>query len=72
VNEPVSHCRGCNQAIWWRLNPSGKRQPMDYDLVTGQPTQTPHHATCPQVQRFRRQAEPEAVARTAELPWWFR
>jgi len=45
---------------------------MDYDLVTGQPTQTPHHATCPQVQRFRRQAEPEAVTRTAELPWWFR
>jgi hypothetical protein len=46
--EPPTHCRSCNALIWWRVNPSGKRQPFDYDSVTHEYTSMPHHATCPQ------------------------
>jgi hypothetical protein len=45
--QPV-HCRSCNAWIWWRINPSGRRQPFDYDAVTREHTTMPHHATCPQ------------------------
>lgn len=43
-----TECRSCGKPIWWRVNPSGKRQPMDYDLEHDVPTEMPHHATCPQ------------------------
>lgn len=51
---PVAHCNSCHAPIWWRLNPSGKRQPMDYDLVTAMPTDMPHHATCKDRDKWRR------------------
>jgi len=50
----LRRCRSCLAPIWWRLNPSGKWQPMDYDLVTAQPSDTPHHATCRDRERWRK------------------
>jgi hypothetical protein len=72
--EPMSRCRSCQRPIWWRVNPSGKRQPMDYDLVANQPAQSPHHATCPLVQEWRktRSTAVREMAETEPLPWWFR
>lgn len=49
----LSRCRSCGAPIWWRKNPSGKFQPMDYDLTTNQATDMPHHATCPERDRWR-------------------
>lgn len=46
----VGRCRGtnCQATIYWRINEStGRRQPFDADG-------TPHHATCPDVENFRR------------------
>lgn len=54
VRPPVARCRSCHRPVWWRVNPSGKKQPMDYDLVTATATQTPHHATCPNAADWRR------------------
>jgi hypothetical protein len=42
----VARCSSCQAPVWWRHNPSGKWQPMNYDLVTAHPTSEPHHATC--------------------------
>jgi hypothetical protein len=71
--EFMARCRSCQAPIWWRLNPSGKRQPLDFDMVVGQPTQTPHHATCPSAQQWRK-ARSAAVTEPPEeapLPWWY-
>jgi len=72
----IAHCRSCLKPIWWRVNPSGKRQPMNIDPETNQATQTPHHATCPSVQQWRKTrstaVRESTEAETEPLPWWFR
>lgn len=50
----VNHCRSCNALIWWRINPTGARQPFDYDAVNRRGTEMPHHATCPQGREWQR------------------
>jgi hypothetical protein len=62
----LSRCRSCQAPIWWRKNPSGKRQPMDYDLVTNTETDSPHHATCRDRDRWRHRPSAEQRA----VPWW--
>jgi len=52
--EPPTHCRSCGAWIWWRINPSGKKQPFDYDKEHEEPTGMPHHATCPQGRQWQR------------------
>jgi len=69
VSERLSRCRSCAGPIWWRLTAAGKRQPMDYDLVAGQPTETPHHATCPQGREWRGQTRESQDAAKQTLPW---
>ena len=56
VVEPrdVNNCRSCGAMIWWRVNPSGARQPFDYDVANRMGTTMPHHATCPQGREWRR------------------
>lgn len=44
----VNRCRSCNALVWWRVNPSGARQPFDWDIKSRSKTDMPHHATCPQ------------------------
>lgn len=69
----MSRCKSCGAPLWWRVNPSGKRQPMNVDLVTGTDTQTPHHATCPSVAQHRTPQPTAAPDAPAEpLPWWYR
>jgi hypothetical protein len=62
----LSRCRSCQAPIWWRKNPSGKRQPMDYDLVTNSRTGVPHHATCAAREHIQHDRHLERAA----LPWW--
>jgi hypothetical protein len=50
----VSHCKGCGAAICWGLTKAGKKNPFDFDLVTGKPTSITHWSTCPEVDQFRR------------------
>lgn len=50
----VKHCASCSAAIWWRLNPNGKPQPMNYNLVTGTPLQESHFVTCPERDKWRK------------------
>jgi hypothetical protein len=42
-----STCRGCQATIYWLVTEKGKRMPVD-------PDGTPHWATCPNAQEFRR------------------
>lgn len=59
LNDPtISTCRSCGAAVWWRVNPSGARQPFDYDLRNRAPTDMPHHATCPQGREWSRRRQP--------------
>jgi hypothetical protein len=44
----VNRCRSCGAPVWWRINPSGARQPFDWDVKNRAKTDMPHHATCPQ------------------------
>lgn len=53
----LSYCRSCGKAIWWRVNPSGKRQPMDV-AADGKPSDMPHHATCPSAAEWRKKPTP--------------
>lgn len=63
-------CSGCQQPIVWAETVRGKRQPFDpkpekrviFRERAGKPplaivvnSYTPHHATCPQVDLFRRE-----------------
>lgn len=64
----VTQCRGCNADIVWVTTKSGTPQPLDAKpekriiiregkaYVTD--TYTPHHATCPKVDQFRKRGEP--------------
>jgi hypothetical protein len=63
----MGRCRSCQAPIWWRKNPSGKRQPMDYDLVTNTQTDMPHHATCPERGHWQGRGRTEQRA----VPWWW-
>jgi hypothetical protein len=49
---------------------------MNIDPETNQATQTPHHATCPSVQQWRKTrstaVRESTEAETEPLPWWFR
>lgn len=57
------HCRSCNAMIWWKINPSGRRQPFDYDEETNEYLTMPHHATCPQGREWQRKhIDPSAEA----------
>jgi hypothetical protein len=49
-----THCRSCGALIWWRVNPSGARQPFNWDASRLSPTDVPHHATCPDGRAWRR------------------
>ena len=60
----LNYCRSCGAAVWWKVNPSGARQPFDFDVQKRVPTEMPHHATCPQGrewQRGRRRTDPSPV-----------
>ena len=72
MNETIQRCRSCQAPIWWRKGPSGKRQPMDYDLVTNTETDMPHHATCPERHKWRRGGYPEKNNKQPQgtVPWW--
>jgi len=66
----IARCRSCAAPIWWRKNPSGKAQPMDFDLATMTRTETPHHATCPMAKEWRgrtRHAQPERATELRRL-----
>jgi len=54
----VGTCRSCGAAIWWRVNPSGARQPFDYDPNHRKGTLMPHHATCPQGRAWQKGRRP--------------
>jgi len=41
-------CKGCGQAIWWLTTKKGRPAPFDPDL-------TPHFATCPRADDFRKE-----------------
>jgi hypothetical protein len=45
----ANRCRGCPATIYWYTTPAGKRSPHDADG-------TPHWATCPARESFRRRA----------------
>jgi hypothetical protein len=66
--DAIPRCRSCSAPVWWRRNPSGKYQPMDFDLLTNSRTSVPHHATCPSVNSWRKQVT-ETDGRPAELPF---
>ena len=55
----VSTCRGCSQSIVWVKHNSGRSAPYDADG-------TPHFATCPQADQFRRKAQHASVAGARE------
>jgi hypothetical protein len=67
ANDGIARCRSCQAPIWWRRNPSGRAQPMDYDLVTNSPTDMPHHAMCRSAAEWRR---PRGGTEASSLPWW--
>ena len=52
--EPPARCRSCGALIWWRVNPSGRRQPFDWDTANNLPTEIPHHSTCPDGRAWQR------------------
>ena len=61
------HCRSCNAMIWWKINPSGRRQPFDYDEETNEYLTMPHHATCPQGREWQRKhITPEEAGRSTD------
>jgi hypothetical protein len=53
----VNTCRSCGASIWWRVNPSGARQPFDYSPRHRMGTLMPHHATCPQGREWQRRRQ---------------
>lgn len=55
----LSRCRSCQAPIVWRKTPGGKYQPMDFDLLTGKPTDVSHFATCPQADAWRKREPSE-------------
>jgi hypothetical protein len=59
----VNRCRSCGALIYWRVNPSGARQPFDWDARQRMPTTMPHHATCPQGREWQRRR-----SRTVPVP----
>lgn len=59
---PVERCRSCQAPVWWGLTKNGKRCPFDYDLVTGQPTETSHFTTCPQARTWTKRQPRRAAA----------
>jgi hypothetical protein len=56
--DAIPRCRSCSAPVWWRRNPTGKYQPMDFDLLTNSRTSVPHHVTCPTVTIWRPLAKP--------------
>jgi len=64
LKDSIRKCAGCHAIIIWIVTPAGKRAPLDaipekrwvqmrpgaWQLVD---TYMPHHATCPEVDRFR-------------------
>ncbi len=60
----MATCKGCGKTIEWIRTPAGKQMPVDPGLVTvvladGRVVRghTPHWATCPKAQDFRRTTE---------------
>ena len=72
MSESIARCRSCAKPIWWQVNKSGKRQPMDYDMTQNQPTTMPHHATCPQALRWKAERSSAVRDDPETLPWWYR
>ena len=51
------NCRSCGQPIWWRKTALGKRQPMNLDPATGEPTSETHFASCPQSRAWSKKGQ---------------
>jgi hypothetical protein len=59
--EREGHCKGCEQRILWGKTLQGKWTPVDPQIVTIYDDEgyirrghVPHHATCPEVDQFRK------------------
>lgn len=62
---PMSKCRACGADIVWIETPNGKRMPCDPprrtivdDMGQVREGRTPHWATCPNAEQFRRGPQP--------------
>ena len=77
-------CKGCGADIWWTVTEKGKKIPLNDppekrfvigdrglvpdDVAIMVNTYTPHHATCPEVEKFRKGKDQNDGSRDREKP----